>query len=152
MYTEDFLHDDPAFDEEIDISVETSTIDSEKLERKKNQEIYRLNDPDYYSFKRYEPTPDNKLILKKVRVYSSPYNGYIRNPPTGIYEKHRVGSKSEDLYFTVKDLVYRTDDKCKKLFFRNPEEFERLFKIELPTSIKQKWNEKNSIAKRTLHN
>jgi hypothetical protein len=31
MYTEDFLHDDPAFDEEIDISVETSTIDSEKL-------------------------------------------------------------------------------------------------------------------------
>ena len=150
MYSEEFLPDDAVFDEDMDISIETSTVDSEKIERKKIQELYRLSDPEYYYFKRYEESPDGSLKPTRVRIFASSLYGYIRNAPTGLREEHRVGSKYEDLYFSVKDTVYKSGTTMGFLYYRNPEEFERHFKIEVSKSIKEKWNEKYLRAKSRL--
>jgi hypothetical protein len=160
MYTEEYLPDDTVFDDYMDISIETSTVDSAKIERKKIQELNRLNDPDYYFFKRYEETHENTLKSTRVRIFSSPMNGYIRNAPTGIREEYRVGSKYEDLFFVVKDTVckylsvketgHKPEGQNGKLFYRSPEEFERHLKLQVPTSVKEDWNEKYLRAKSKL--
>jgi len=142
MYTEEHLDDAYLNEDMDDISIDTSTVDSEIIEIEKIKELNRRNDPDYYCFKRYEETIDGTLKLEKVRIYTSPLNGYIRNAITGIFEDYRVGSTSEDLFFSVKDTVYKVDKNQRKLFYRNPEQFERHFKIELSHSIKEKWIEK----------
>ena len=153
MYAEEFLPDDAVFDDEMDISIDdTSTIDTYEIERKKLKEMYRRTDPDYYYFKRYEESPDGSLRLTRVRIYSSPSIGLIRNAPTGIREEHNVGSKYEDLYFSVKDTTAHTpvDRTPRKLFYRSPEEYERHFKVEVPESVKTAWLEKKLLRNASL--
>ena len=150
MYAEEYLPDDTIFDEEIDVSIDdTSTNDTYEIERKKLNELYRRTDPDYYYYKRYEESHDGKMRLQRVRIYSSPTIGTIRNAPTGIREEYQVGSKYENLFFTVKDTSPHTpEDRIpRKLFYRSPEEFERHFKTELPMSVKMAWQEKKLMCK-----
>lgn len=150
MYAEEFLADDAVFDEDMDVSIDdTSTVDTLQIERKKLQELYRRNDPDYYYYKRYEETLDGSMRLQRVRIYSSPIVGMIRNAPTGIREEDHVGSKYEDLYFTVKDTTPHTPANRvpRKLFYRSPDEYERHFKTELPISVKMAWLDKKMMCK-----
>ena len=155
MSYEDVNYDDNAFDlenEEISID-ETSTIDTEERERKKRHELYRRLDPDYYAFKKmeYVETEEGRETRwKKFRVYSSPCQGRIRNASTGIRENEYVGTRTDDLFFVVKDVSLFTktpsNDNPRKLYYKNPEEFERHLQITLPRSIKEKWFVKNQRA------
>jgi len=153
MYAEEYLPDDAVLDfDNEDVSIEeTSSMNTEERDRKKRVEVYKRSDPDYYSYKRVEYNEDGDPIYHKVQVYSSPSQGKIRNAPTGIREQDRVGSKQEELYFVVKDtgLYTKTDtnQEPRKLFYRNPEEFERHFKVTLSQSIKEDWFIKNQRAK-----
>jgi hypothetical protein len=152
MYAEEYLPDDAVFDtDDVEVSVDDSmSMDTEEIERKKITELYRRTDPDYYSYKKYEKDLDGNTHFQRVRLYSSPPIGKIRNAPTGIREEHRVGTAHEDLYFRVKDvsLFTKTDTnkEPRKLFYRNPEEFERHLDITLPMSIKNAWHEKHQRA------
>jgi hypothetical protein len=153
MYTEDYEDAVDSF-HMSDVSIdESSSMDSTIVERRKNAEINRRLDKDYYSFKLIENTEDGQ-VLERIRVYSSHPGGMIRNAPTGIRENHVVGSKYDALYFIVKDVAIgtRTDvsQEPRKLFYRNPEEFERHQRMTLPQSLKAAWYEKNLNAKRQL--
>ena len=152
MYADENVYDDAVLDfDNEDISIEeTSSMDTEERDRKKRTELYRLTDSDYYSYKRQEYSDDGELQSIKIRVFSSPCQGKIRNATTGIRENEYVGTKAEDLYFIVKDtaLYTKTDlnEAPRRLFYRNPEEFERHHKITLDNSIKEKWFAKNQKA------
>ena len=155
MYADDFLPDDAIFEmDDMDVSIEeTSSMDTEERDRKKHIELYKRTDPDYYSYKKVLYNEDGDLKLHKIQLYSSPSVGYIRNAPTGIREQHRVGSKYEELYFRVKDVALDTKTESnkepRKLFYRNPEEFERHQGIQLSKQIKNEWHERflNSRSK-----
>lgn len=155
MNFEEVNYDDNAFDlENEDISIdETTSIDTEERDRKKRHELYRRLDPDYYSFKKMEYVETDEGIKtrhKKIRVYSSPCQGRIRNASTGIRENEYVGARTDNLFFVVKDVALftktATNDLPRKLYYKNPEEFERHHHITLPRSIKEKWFEKNQRA------
>jgi hypothetical protein len=153
MYAEEYLPDDANIDfDNTDISIEeTSSMDTEERDKKITVELYKRLDPDYYSFKRTEVDFDGNIKFQKVPVFSTQPQGIIRNAPTGIKEEHRSGTKADDLYFTVKDTAIftktDTNKEPRKLFYRSPEEFERHFKMNLPQSIKEKWQKKNLLAK-----
>ena len=152
MYAEEYLHDDAYDIDNTDVSIdETSSMDTEERIQKLNVALYKKNDPDYYSFKTTEVNFEGNLRYKKVDIYSTPMQGFIRNATTGIREKIRAGSKAEDLYFTVKDVgsFTKTDNnkEPRKLFYRSPEEYERHFKVSIPQSIKQQWYNNYLLAK-----
>jgi hypothetical protein len=156
MYNEEFLPDDHYFElDDMTISIDGSnSMDSEEIDRKKKVKMYKMTDPDFYSFKIKEYNEEGEYILRNTDVYSSPFTGYIRNATTGIREKHRVGSKYEDLYFRVKDVALYTKTELnkepRKLFYRNPEEYERHFGLTVSMDIKNAWHEKNMKARHVL--
>jgi hypothetical protein len=155
MYAEEYLPDDAVFDDEMDVSIdETSSMDTNDRDRHKRHELYKRSDPDYYSFKIRKYNEDGDLLLQKIEIYSSPIVGYIRHALTGVREPHRVGSKYEDLYFRVKDVgLYtktETHQEPRKLFYRNPEEFERHQFGKVSPEIKQAWHEKYMRARALL--
>lgn len=151
MYSDENANDGSLEFNNDNISIdETSSMDTEERDRKKKTEVYRLLDPDYYSYKRREYTDEGELQNVKIRVFSSPCQGKIRNATTGIRENEYVGTKAEEMYFTVKDTsIYTKTDINKdprKLFYRNTEEFERHHNIKLSQYIKEKWFAKNQKA------
>jgi hypothetical protein len=156
MYAEEYLPDDAVFDNDgMDVSIdETSSMDSEERERKTHVALYRQSDPDYYSFKRLETDEDGSRHVERVHVWSTPIIGWIRSASTGVRESHRVGSKYEDLYFRVKDCALYTKTELnkepRKLFYHNPEEYERHMGTTVSTVIKKAWYEKYMHAKAVL--
>lgn len=155
MYAEEYLPDDAVFEDETDVSIdETSSMDTYERDRKKRHELYKRSDPDYYSFKVQKYNEDGDIFIHKVEIYSSPMNGFIRNASTGVREPYKVGSKYEDLYFRVKDVglytITDTNMEPRKLFYKNPEEYERHQFGKVPQEIKKAWNEKYINARARL--
>lgn len=153
MYAEEYLADDVEYYDVSDISIEeSSSIDTELRDRHKLVELHKRMDKDYYSFKMKIVNEDG-IKMEKVELYSSPLlsNGYIRNAVSGIRMEHKVGSKYEDLYFSLMDVDkgYHTplNDLPRKLFYNNPEQCERHLHMTLPNSVKEKWLEKNLKAR-----
>jgi hypothetical protein len=152
MYAEEYLPDDAMeYYDVSDVSIdETSSMDTDMIERKKMTELNKRADKDYYSYKIAEFDGETTRRIK-IEVYSSPATGYIRNASTGIRMDHRVGSKYEDLYFRVADRGMNTrtpvNQEARKLFYNNPEECERHQRITLSTDIKEKWHLKQMTAK-----
>ena len=154
MYAEEYLCDDADYFDTTDISIEeTSTIDTDVREHRKLKEIYKRMDKEYYSFKILHYDGDSHKNLK-IELYSSPLccNGAIRNATTGIKMEHKVGSKYDDLYFMMMDVTTKkiaSDDykHPRKLYYNSPEECERHQKIVIPMDIKERWMEKNLIAR-----
>jgi len=105
MYADEYLPDDAVFDNDADVSIdETSSMDTQDRNIKKRYELYKRSDSDYYSFKVKKQNEDGDIVQHKVEVYSSPMHGYIRNASSGLRESYNVGSKYEDLFFSVSDV------------------------------------------------
>ena len=153
MYAEEYLGDDAnEYFDISDVSIEEkSSIDTEIREHRKLKEIYKRLNKDYYSFKR-KVFDGEGIRMEKVELYSSPLltNGFIRNATTGITMEHRVGSKYEDLYFRVKDVGLNTGGEPRKLFYKNPEEFERHQFGKVSQNMKKQWSEKYMKARAIL--
>jgi len=151
MYTEEYLYDDAEYIDTTDISIdETSTIDTDLREDLKLREIYKRTDKEYFSYKIFDKESQRNL---KIELYSSPLccNGFIRNAATGIQMSHKVGSKYDDLYFTMMDVSYKKSESDtykhpRKLYYANPNECERHQKIVIPKDVKESWAEKNLRA------
>lgn len=155
MYADEYLPDDAVFEDETYVSIdETSSMDTLDRNKKKRHELYKRSDSDYYSFKINRYNEDGEQFIQKVEVYSTPNNGYIRNASSGVRESHRVGSKYENLYFRVKDVgfytKYDSNKEPRKLFYRNPEEFERHQSVKVSQEIKKTWYEQYMKVKAVL--
>jgi hypothetical protein len=96
--------------------------------------------------------PDTK---KRVRVEffpsSSVSNAPIKNAMTGAFQGtgariFRVGSKDEDLFFSVILATGELGPDAPTLFYDNPEQYERHFMTKLPQAIKDKWTIKSNSA------
>jgi hypothetical protein len=147
MYADEYLPDDAVFEDGTDVSIdETSSMDTQDRNIKKRYELYKRSDSDYYSFKVKKQNEDGDIVRHKVEVYSSPMHGYIRNASSGLREPYKVGSKYEDLFFSVSDVGIHKDSetikKTRSLFYRNPEEFERHQFGKVPQEIKKAWHDR----------
>ena len=96
----------------------------------------------------------NGKYYKKVTIksYGSGQIGSrIRNAVTGQYTPYIVGSKNEDLFFVVNDstgLFGRREPLF--LYYDSPEQYENHQFTLLNQKIKEKWNEKNLLARQNM--
>jgi hypothetical protein len=96
----------------------------------------------------------NGKYYKKITIksYGSGQIGSrIRNAVTGQYTPYIVGSKNEDLFFVVNDstgLFGRRDPLF--LYYDSPEQYENHQFTLLNQKIKEKWNEKNFLARQNM--
>ena len=153
MYAEEYLADDANDYDFSDISIEeSSSIDTETRDRRKVKEAYKRLDKDYYTYKR-KVFDGESIKLERVELYSSPLlrNSKIRNAITGIRMEHRVGSKYEDLYFKIMDVSgserSHLNEIHHKLYYDNPEQCERHLQIVISKDDKEKWLQKNLLAR-----
>lgn len=83
-----------------------------------------------------------------IETYSSGDVGTrIRNAATGQRYENKVGSVSEDLFFKVKDISGLLNKETNNLFYDTPEQYENHQYTILDTNIKEKWYQKNIVAR-----
>jgi hypothetical protein len=83
-----------------------------------------------------------------IETYSSGDVGTrIRNAATGQRYENKVGSVSEDLFFKVKDISGLLNKETNHLFYDTPEQYENHQYTILDTNIKEKWYQKNIVAR-----
>jgi hypothetical protein len=163
MYAEEHLPDDeeivteePHVFDDISTIESSSTIDTEIKTRIRRVEEHKRLDRDFYKIRdlivKKNQDGDDELEVVKIDVYSTAmYPGVrIRQASSGIRTDELVGSKYEDLYFKVMDTSaprFADHPDPRKLYYRNPEEFERHMRVRLPQSVKETWQEKNMLAR-----
>ena len=95
---------------------------------------------------------DGKFYKKlTIKSYGSGQMGSrIRNAVTGQYTPYKVGSQNEDLFFIVNDSTGHNGRKEPLfLYYDNPEQYENHQFIMLNQKIKEKWYEKNLLARQS---
>jgi len=149
MYQDEYYQDkiDYQFAENDSISVSNSSLDSNEKRYRKEEYALKLSDPGYYVYKKtvgYEKV--------KIECYATDLFKNIRHAMTGITTRHRVGTKHQDLYFTVADTSGngRQLKFPKHLYYDSPEEYERHQCIQVTQETKERWYAKNFKARRTL--
>jgi len=153
MYNDDYLGDEVNIYEADESSVtidDLSTIDSEIIEERRILKAYKKADIGYYSFKKV-----NGEDLVKIEVFSTtPNMTKIRHAITGLRTPYPVGCNQEDLFFSIVDsssLAPKKDNMLRrKLYYNNPEEYERHFHVTVSRDIKKAWYDRNRLAKNRL--
>jgi hypothetical protein len=135
-------------------AVDDDRSDDAKLKKNAIAESEKL-DPNFQKVtKVFNNTWTDGKFYKKITIksYGSGQMGSrIRNAVTGQYTPYLVGSKNEDLFFVVNDstgLFGRKDPLF--LFYDSPEQYENHQFIILKQPIKEKWYEKNLLARQAL--
>jgi hypothetical protein len=153
MYAEEYLGEDAILEYADDMSVtidDLSTLNSDIIEERRILKAYKKADSGYYSFKIVKG--DN---LVKVEVYSMLNNGRIRHAITGLNTHYHSGSKYADLFFSVVDgscdSPRKENETRRKLYYNNPEEYERHFNTIVSRDIKEKWSERNRKCRQSLY-
>jgi hypothetical protein len=127
--------------------------DDSNLKRNAVAEQERL-DPYFQKYiRKFNDTWTDGKFYKKITIksYGSGQMGSrIRNAVTGQYTPYIVGSKDEDLFFTVIDSAgYQGRKDPLFLFYDTPEQYENHQFTKLNQKIKEKWYEKNLLARRS---
>lgn len=119
-----------------------------KKNKRRTNKLYdeiKAMDPGYHKIVRRE----NGVKLK-TEVYSTSFipGTMIRDAITGHkYNRYRVGSSDESLFFKAKDVSGTTNNQPNILFYESPEQFERHMKVNISTDIKKSWTDNFAKAK-----
>lgn len=136
MPYDDFLHDDNMSFNSSDKKALSEIKRSDKLYAKEIKRISYLN--------------DKGIIKTKKHVIESYGSGslghHIRNAITGHRTNFLVGSKDEDLFFTVINACGLLKDQPLIMFYDSPEQYENHSFNKISRAIKEKWQKKNMMA------
>jgi hypothetical protein len=100
--------------------------------------------------KRFNPDTKKKVRVEFFPTSSTP-NMIIKNAISGAFQGSgtrffRVGTKDEDLFFSVILATGELGEDAPTLFYDNPEQYERHFLTELSDKTKELWRNKNDAA------
>lgn len=126
------------FNSGVNAEYDSSSISSYK----KNYKDYKNTDKGHHVVTR-ETKGFKPFKVSFYETFMTPGN-MIRHAITGLrYSDYRVGSSSEDLFYTVCYSIGDTGSRnpC-MLFFDSPSEFESLFRVKVPDIEVKKWTEK----------
>ena len=124
-----------------------SNDDGPKMSRKELINLKKC-DNGYHHFNKKISIENGRKKNIKIEYYGSGDTGsQIRDAITGHRCKYLIGSKHEDLFFSViisngnTRLPYHPD----VLFYDTPEQYEKHQHIEVPFETKKCWYQKNAI-------
>ena len=142
------LNDSMSVADSESMSTISRTPGGEKTKIKTNFSELHANDKGFFKLK----TGRNK---PSITGFSTSYHPgvTIRNAATGYFESdymgkplYKVGSTDEDLFFRVSLNVNGVGPDPRKLFYDNPELYERHFRTTISNETKEKWTNKYNIA------
>jgi hypothetical protein len=135
------------YTEDLDNDTETATVTSRALKNRKLIEEAKLKDKGYCKLQRLGIYTNKPYSTINIEIYSGSDNPGtpIRDAITGHrYNKYKVGSKDENLFFKVGLVTGEKGLRENRLFFfDNPEQYERHLQCVLDAKIKNDWLEKN---------
>lgn len=141
LYEEDHFH--PTH---LDVTLEdlksTNKKPTNKLDIVKK---VKGSDPNYLvKYIEHNKKSQQKKKTEAIEMYGSGDIGsHIRNAVSGHRTPHLVGSKDEDLYFSViESSGINGRNEGVRLFYDSPEQFESHFRIILNQEIKERWHNK----------
>ena len=128
-------------------------IDNDDLSTSDNNELtkFRQTDKNFHMIYRLAPFERKGLTTykqKKIGVYTSGDIGTrIRNAETGEYYNYKVGSKYEDLFFSVRISSGECNGKYNlpTLFFTSPKHYESYLHNAVSEETVENWNYKRDI-------
>jgi len=125
--------------------------DDASVDKKKKKDVLseiKQLDSGYHKIKRPNPKNANKKI--SIEMYTSGDVGCrIRNAITGQRYSYKVGSRDEDLLFSIKIATGELGSNSGALFYDNPEQYETHFMLKLTNEQKEMWYAKNLEARIT---
>jgi hypothetical protein len=142
------LHDNMSIAESDSVSTVSQTSEGRKTKIKTKFSELHAHDKGFFKLK----TGRNK---PSITGFSTSYHpgSTIRNASTGYFESdymgkpiYRVGNIDEDLFFRVSLSVNGTGSETRKLFYDNPEQYERHFRATISNEIKEKWRAQYDFA------
>lgn len=107
---------------------------------------FKQTDPNYHFIYRMAPFERNGIVTyknKRIGVYTSGDTGCkIRDAETGEYYNYTVGSKYENLFFSVRLSTGECNGKNKlpTLFFLSPQHYETYLHNKVSEDVVYKWN------------
>ena len=140
---------------------ESESIGDEVPYTNERGDRYSDESSSYHIFSKADSNSTNKKYVrrlnpatgKKARVefYSSNSNSIIKNAMSGTFQGvngrfFRVGSRDEDLFFSVILATGEFGQNAPVLFYDNPEQYESHFFTKVSDEIKEKWMEKKDAA------
>lgn len=126
----------------------SKTSDSRSLNKKQKKELDDLKSLDSGFRKVVGKDANNHKTT--VEYYSTGYtpNLRIRCPVTGTRTNYRVGSKDEDLFYSVIMATgYNGQKTPDHLYYDSPEQYERHWGVKINAASKQKWYNRYVVAK-----
>jgi hypothetical protein len=132
------------FSDEIGTNEDTSSLLFQDKKGRRTSRVKNVNG--CYTFTR---------VLNDVRVKIECYatksvmGTKIRSATTGIINSMVVGKIDEDLFFKVRVVNGEISSSANgnDFYYDSPEEYERHMFIKVPQKMKEKWVEKNHLAK-----
>jgi hypothetical protein len=130
--------------------IETET---DQLNNDDNNELTKLkiSDKNFYLIYRTAPFERRGIITykkKQIGIYTSGDTGdRIRNAETGEYYNYTVGSKFENLFFSVRLSTGECDGKYKvpTLFFTSPSHYESYLYSNVSDETREGWDYKRMM-------
>jgi hypothetical protein len=125
-------------------SYSSTTFTAKKARNKELDEARRL-DPGYNKIYRVlKKTVDGNTVSKRVSIEfyttSSTPGKMIRSAISGSYHTNfRVGKHDEDIFFKVGLSTGECNSFSNTLFFDTPEQYEKVFFVDLKPEIKNDW-------------
>lgn len=124
-----------------DFNSDISSINTEYIKQQKILSEYKKTDKGYNIVKK----KIGKEVVK-IEFYDTNYTPktIIRNAVTGSYQRGcLVGSNDENLFFKVSNACAENHNRDPKiLFYDDPEQFERHFKVTCSVQTKELWKAK----------
>jgi len=145
MYSNKIENDNTDID---DSEMNDSEIDDDKRELLR---LKRLDKNYHVVYRRKYNDILDKVVRTKVEIYTTNSTGSkIRNAETGEYSNYTVGSKYEELFFSVVLSTGECSGKYKMplLFFTSPRHYEQVMGAEVSEDTIYRWNlKRNSLIK-----
>lgn len=133
--------------------------ENDSLSRNDNNELtkFRQTDKNFHIINRLAPFERKGITTykqKKIGVYTSGDIGTrIRNAETGEYYNYKVGSKYEDLFFSVRISSGECNGKyiLPTLFFTSPKHYESYLHNDVSEETIDNWNYKRDILIKAMN-
>lgn len=139
-------------------SVSLSTVSTQDSEVNKNKVKTRFG-VSYKNDKHYFKIKSRKKGAPSITGFSTTMlpGATIRNGVTGYLECdyagkpiYKVGTKDENLFFKANISVNGITEEPRILFYDNPEQYERHFKVNLSIDTKKRWQKKYNQRLRVI--
>ena len=142
------LHDNMSLAESDSVSTVSQTSQGKQNKIKSKFSELHAHDKGFFKLKTGRGKPS-------ITGFSTSYHpgSTIRNASTGYFERdymgkpiYRVGNIDEDLFFRVSVSLNGTGSEPRKLFYDNPEQYERHFHQTISNETKENWKAQYDFA------